>query len=189
MENFILYVSRIEPRKNQQMLINAYRELGLGKQGIPLVFIGNDTLNSHKIVAKIQQLQQDYPKLVYWFSGLSDADVLAFYRAARLFVYPSTGEGFGIPPIEAAATGLPTLCSNVTAMRDFDFFGEAAFSPFDLEELKAKIQVFLETPPSKKELLNIKKIIKSRYSWDYGASLIHRLIGIKKMEKRWRKHS
>jgi len=188
-EDYLLYVSRIEPRKNQQLLIDAYREMNLGKKGISLVFIGNDTLGSVKIVAEIRKLQKDFPGLIHWFSGITDSEMLSFYRAARLFVYPSTGEGFGIPPIEAAATGLPTLCSNVTAMRDFDFFGEACFSPFDLGELKLKMALYLENPPEEKELLRIKKIIKSRYSWDYSASLIHGLVSVKKNRKRLEKRA
>ncbi|RMG76290.1 MAG: glycosyltransferase family 1 protein, partial [Bacteroidetes bacterium] len=175
-ENYLLYVSRIEPRKNHRMLMDAYRELRLDEQGIQLVFVGSDTLKSKKEVFEMTRMKADYPNHFYWFSQVNDADLLRFYQGARMFVYPSKAEGFGIPPIEAAAAGVNTLCSNATAMSDFDFFGNNFFSPDNLAELKEKILYNLQNPPQEWELYYLREKIQQRYSWDYSAEVVHRLI-------------
>lgn len=175
-EKYILYVSRIEPRKNHQLLMVAYRELNLAKQGIQLVFIGNDTLDSKNEVSKIKQLKTDFPNHFHWFPNIDDDSLLDFYRGAELFVYPSKAEGFGIPPIEAAAAGVTTLCSNATAMKDFDFFEDNCFCPNNLEELKLKIQQSLDNPDRAWEAYDLKEKIHKKYSWIVSSNLLHRLI-------------
>lgn len=172
-KNFILFVSRIEPRKNQKMLIEAYAKLALHQQGIQLVIIGNDTHNSQIIENALAKLGHSCRENIHWIKYVSDHDLIEFYRASKLFVYPSKAEGFGIPPIEAAAVGINTLCSNTTSMRDFYFFGENHFSPNDLNSLVKKLQENIENPPSAEHLKKIRDIIIEKYSWEKGAKLIH----------------
>jgi glycosyltransferase involved in cell wall biosynthesis len=175
-EDYILYVSRIERRKNHQLLLDAYAELDLAKSGKQLVLIGNNSLNDAKLTKQIEALKAQYPDKVHWFKYVSDADLLRFYQGADLFVYPSKGEGFGIPPIEAGALGINTLCANNTAMGDFDFFGNQLFDADNLEELKAKL---LENEQSKKSPAQLKAIsnaIRQYYSWEKSAAILNRAI-------------
>ncbi|MCR9289373.1 glycosyltransferase family 4 protein [Saprospiraceae bacterium] len=175
-KNYLLYVSRIETRKNHQLLMDAFRSLNLAQKGYQLVFIGNDTLDSKKEVSKIHQMKTDFPSHFHWFSNVNDKTLLDFYRGAKLFVYPSKAEGFGIPPIEAVAAGVNTICSNVTAMKDFDFFEDNYFSPENLEELKLKIQQNLEYSNRQWEAYYMKELIKKRYSWEVSSNLLNHLI-------------
>ncbi len=176
-ENYILYVSRIEDRKNHQLLLRAYDELRLAEKEVQLVFIGNDTLGSTTVVREIEKRKAAYPGKVHWISGfVTDEDLLAFYRGAKQFVFPSKAEGFGIPPIEAAAARINTLCANATAMSDFTFFGDNLFSPDNLGELKSKICKNLENPPDENRLSEISKAIWKTYSWKQSAEVLHELI-------------
>ncbi|MFT4761663.1 MAG: glycosyltransferase involved in cell wall biosynthesis [Paraglaciecola sp.] len=175
-ERYLLYVSRIEPRKNHKMVMDAFRELNLAEQGYQLVFIGNDTLKSKKEVAEINQMQACFPNHFHWFSNISDEDLINFYRGTELFVYPSKAEGFGIPPIEAVASGARTLCSNMTAMEDFNFFEGNYFSPDNLEELKMKISQIIDHPRRAWSTYVLKKIVEERYSWNVSSNLLHDLI-------------
>lgn len=175
-ENFLLYVSRVEPRKNHLMLLQAYQEMKLANQDLQLVFIGGDTLNSVEITNQFEALKKERPNHFHWIKYVEGDDLLEFYRAARMFVYPSKAEGFGIPPIEAAAMRINTLSSNVTAMGDFDFLFDNHFSPYEPEDLKKLITQNLLAPPSDLELIKISDIIKRRYSWRNAANLLHQLI-------------
>lgn len=175
-QNYILYVSRIEPRKNHTAIMKAYRELKLHEQGVELVFIGNDTLDSREEASEMAKMKKDFPKSFKHFSGISDEAVLNFYRAAELFIYPSLAEGFGIPPIEAAAAGVPVLCARETAMTDFDFFGENFFDPYNTEELKLKINNILNHSSAFEKTDDIRLKVKEKYNWRNAAEVLHHAI-------------
>lgn len=175
-KNYLLYVSRIETRKNHKIIIDAYRNLRLDKKDIHLVFIGTDTLNSIKEMKAIKRMKAEFPEHFHWYSDLSDDEVLSFYRGAKMFIYPSKAEGFGIPPIEAAAAGVNTLCSTATAMQDFTFFGDNFFSPNAAGGLAVKISDNLNHPKRKSELSYIRERIRTKYSWDTSSNLLNRLI-------------
>ena len=175
-KNYLLYVSRIEPRKNHRIIIDAYRKLRLDKKDIHLVFIGNDTLGSIEEMKAINHMRAEFPDHFHWYSNLSDEDVLSFYRGAKMFIYPSKAEGFGIPPIEAAAAGINTLCSTATAMQDFTFFGDNFFSPEAPGGLAVKILDNLNQPKRRSELSYIRERIRTKYSWETSSNLLNRLI-------------
>ena len=92
-----------------------------------------------------------------------------WYKAASLFVYPAVAEGFGIPPIEAGATGIPCVCSNRTAMGDFKFFNDNLVDPMNLDNLKNQIIKNLKQQ-DKGLLSEIQKQIYSTYNWRSIAS-------------------
>jgi len=170
---YILYVSRLEPRKNHQALLYAWRELDLAKQGIHLVFVGNNTLNDTSLTDSFQHLTSEENAHFHWLRGLSDATLLELYRAATLFVYPSKAEGFGIPPLEAGVLGVNTICANATAMQDFNFFKNNHIPPDNLALLKTTIWLNLNLPPSQIELNNIAQLIRQKYSWKASAEVLH----------------
>jgi hypothetical protein len=64
---------------------------------------------------------------------------------------------------------VPVLCSNATAMKDFDFFREAFFDPFDEKAFQVKLENTLSVPPDRQTLANISAVIRERYSWKTGA--------------------
>ena len=122
LDRFILFVSRLEPRKNHKALWGAFQALRLLEQGYKLVFIGKKEWMDPEFTEIVAQASPEMQQAVLWLEEIPHQDLWAFYRAAALFVYPSLGEGFGIPPLEAAAVGTPVVCARNTAMVDFDFF-------------------------------------------------------------------
>ena len=121
--------------------------------------------------------------MVHWYPHLDENDLLDIYRAARLFVYPSLAEGFGIPPIEAAAMGLKTLCSNKTAMQDFVFFGDDLFDPDDYDSFETKLnRLISETSIQKVHTENL-AFIKFHYSWQQAAKVLHSQISLNSKEQ------
>ena len=168
-EKYILYVSRIEPRKNQIALLKAYNELQLWKDKYDLVFIGRRTLATPDFDAYYEQLPEEIKSHIHIYNQVSYHNLKLWYKAASLFVYPAVAEGFGIPPIEAGATGIPCVCSNRTAMGDFKFFNDNLVDPMNLDNLKNQIIKNLKQQ-DKGLLSEIQKQIYSTYNWRSIAS-------------------
>lgn len=173
---YLLYVSRLEPRKNHEMLARAFFELELDRKGYQLVFVGKQTLPVPYLDEFISGLSADRQLALHRFDNVSQSDLINFYQAADLFVYPSKAEGFGIPPLEAVAMNIPTLCSNATAMVDFDFLGDGLFSPDNQAELKNKILKIVNEGVDAMQLFIARQALHERYSWDIGAERLTKII-------------
>ncbi len=175
-ENFILYVSRVEPRKNHALLLEKYIELDLYKQGIALVFIGIESMPVARLQNAIQGLNEDERALFFWLNDISQADLSAFYTACRLFVYPSKAEGFGIPPLEAAICGAPVLCSSATAMSSFTFFEPYTFDPENEEEFEQKLLNLVNNPPAAAFLNHVAGQVGEKYQWKQSGEIFYNLL-------------
>src|SRR5690606_30269482 len=145
--NFILFVSRIEPRKNHLLLLEKYLKLELYKRGIALVLIGQESVAVPALKFRLQNLSNEQRRYIHWIRQVDQQDLRAFYAACSLFVYPSKAEGFGIPPLEAAMCGAPVLCSASSAMKSFDFFMPYMFDPENPQEFENKLAQIIHTPP------------------------------------------
>ncbi len=161
LNKFVLTVSRLEPRKNHISLLKAFIELGLPEQGYKLVMVGGKDLENRILFDYYESLPSKLKKAVL-FIQVPFSHLVALYKNADLFVFPSFGEGFGIPPIEAIAYGCPLLCSNVTAMAEFDLPDEITFNPYDLEELKKKLRIQLQHPL---ESFFYRQRVLDKYNW------------------------
>lgn len=174
LNKYILSVSRIEPRKNYLSLLIAYKELKLYDKGYKLVIIGSKDLNYKEFVSYYNQLDTNIKNNILCFSA-SYLELISLYKNADLFIFPSYAEGFGIPPLEAIALGCPTLCSNTTAMADFDFLNENLFSPFDIKELKKKIINNLESRNYEKTIAMKEKVL-NKYNWQKSANIFYSVL-------------
>lgn len=172
-ENYFLYVSRVEPRKNQLQLLNAF--IKLPDKTKQLVFIGKRSLLYPEFENALVDLKENYSGRVHFIEQVEHQDLLMFYRAASLFIYPSLAEGFGIPPLEAAASKIPVICSNATAMEDFNFFKPYCYDASVPGLLEEKIQLLLNNFDEYNATL-ISDEIKKRYSWSSSAEVLKKLI-------------
>jgi glycosyltransferase involved in cell wall biosynthesis len=177
-KNFILYVSRIEPRKNHLQVLKTYLKLKLYQQGIALVFIGTGSIAVKELNSLIATLDQEQRKLFYWIENIGQTELNNFYLASRLFIYASKAEGFGIPPLEAAGLHKPVLCSNATAMKDFDFFEPHMFDPLNGNEFEQKLVSILSAPPDPDFLRKVAGQVREKHSWQQSANLFHNLLTI-----------
>jgi glycosyltransferase involved in cell wall biosynthesis len=168
LDQFILYVSRIEPRKNQLGLLRSYLDLQLWRQGIQLVFVGGVGIRTPEFEKRYQSLDDSIRKMIFFFSDLSLPELKQFYKKCLLFVYPSLAEGFGIPPLEALACGSNVICSNTTAMSEFQFLNERLFDPNDKFEMTQKIDFFLKNPQTE-NFEAMQGYLRTHYSWELSA--------------------
>ncbi|MGB0891028.1 MAG: glycosyltransferase family 4 protein [Flavobacteriaceae bacterium] len=171
-KDFILYVSRVEPRKNQQQLLNSFSKMK--NKDLSLVFIGKKSLENKELDKVYISLSKNVKERVYFLEDILEKDLIEFFRAAKAFVYPSLAEGFGIPPIEAAAIGLPVLCSSSTAMKDFNFFKPYHINFLNTDDVENYIDALLNDKdyPAKR----IQKIVKDKYTWKSSAMAFSKIL-------------
>lgn len=172
LEKYILTVSRIEPRKNHLSLLRAFVDLNLKDKGFKLVMVGGKDLQYAEFFNYYNNLDDETKQSVV-FLQVPFNHLVSLYRNCRLFVFPSYGEGFGIPPIEAVAYNAPLLCSNATAMSEFCLPEELYFNPSDIEELKLKMVSQLNAPMDN---TLYKENVLSQYSWDRIAENYYSLL-------------
>lgn len=172
LDKYILTVSRIEPRKNHLSLLKAFVELELKEKGYKLVMVGSKDLHYAEFFDYYNQLDNETKSCIL-FLQVPFNHLVSLYRHCCLFVFPSYGEGFGIPPIEAVAYNAPLLCSNATAMSEFGLPGDLYFNPSDIEELKVKMESQLNVPMDN---TLYKDRVLSLYDWDKIAEKYYALL-------------
>ncbi|MDC0177551.1 glycosyltransferase family 4 protein [Polaribacter sp.] len=160
-EDYILTVSSFHPRKNLKRLIDAF--LKISDQELKLYIVGNfdknfayEELKGHGSRIKI-------------LTNINDHVLKDYYKKAKLFVYPSLYEGFGIPIIEAMSCGIPVCVSNINVFREVCDCSATYFDPYNIEDIREKIVLSINKP---KQLIDQSK----NYSWSNSASLIESII-------------
>ena len=114
-ERFVLFFSTIEPRKNLLMLLEAYGALLAQSPAAPdLVVAGRRGWLFQPVFERVRALGLE--QRVHFTDWIAEADAPALINAAEAFVYPSLYEGFGLPPLEAMACGVPVVCSNASSL-------------------------------------------------------------------------
>jgi len=162
---FLLFVGNIEPRKNLSRLIRAFRTLN--PPGIDLVLAGRLAWLWKEILHEAQH-PQSIGK-VHLLNYVKEDDLPALYQAALAFVYPSLMEGFGLPVLEAMASGAPVVVSNLEPLASM--VGEAArlVSPEDADDWQSALSEIIASPDKRKMLAEAGKARATHYSWDLAA--------------------
>jgi glycosyltransferase involved in cell wall biosynthesis len=167
-DDFILFVSTIEPRKNVGGLLRAYRRLRDDYKLTPaLVLAGSPGWLSddvHDIVAKL-----DLKQHTYFLGRVQSSDLPSLYNAAQCLVHPAFYEGFGLTPLEAMACGTPTIVSNVSSLPEV--VGDAAMliDPQHDEEITVALWRVL-TDAALRESLRAKGLQRAAaFSWRRAA--------------------
>ncbi len=170
---FILYAGNIKPHKNIVRIIEAFSALKaqLEKDGrfpdLKLILIG-DELTSHPDLRRTvvrSAVQNDVR-----FLGFVPIDVLRiFYDAAKVFVFPSLYEGFGLPPLEAMAHGTPVVTSNISSLPEV--VGNAAMmvNPENVFEIMRAVHRVLVDQPLRERMKQLGYAQVQRFSWQTSA--------------------
>ena len=129
---FVLYAGNIKPHKNLERLIEAFhlmRHEDPNLKDVQLLIIG-DEISKYATLRRAVHRHKLH-KHVRFFGFVSDQTLAALYRLADVFVFPSLYEGFGLPPLEAMASGTPVITSNVSSLPEV--VGDAALmiDPYD----------------------------------------------------------
>jgi glycosyltransferase involved in cell wall biosynthesis len=171
--NYIIYVSRWEPRKNHELVLKTFVEDKM-YENFQLLFIGDVTFENSVYNDYYQDLDSNIKNKIVQLSNVPFDDLLLLIRAARVSVYPSKAEGFGIPPLESLAAGVPTIASNATAMSDFTFMQDYLFDPYDQRGFSEKLRKALVAQP--KEIEYLRDQLRLKYSWENAANVFRMAI-------------
>lgn len=164
---FILTVAGLEPRKNVGMLVDIIMNPGLRENDMALVIVGGKGWKSKSTQRKILEAG---PHVMHR-EHCDPKDLPAIYHLAKVFVYPSLYEGFGLPPLEAMAAGCPVICSNAASLPEV--VGDAAltFDPRNENELTTQLEKLLSNESLRRELIEKGKKQAAKFSWRKTAEL------------------
>jgi glycosyltransferase involved in cell wall biosynthesis len=167
---YILFVGNIEPRKNLKNLLLAYEKLDSNiRNQYSILLVGARGWLDDEIFEIIERLRLAGNHIQQPNDYVHDEHRAALYSGASLFVYPSQYEGFGIPPLEAMACGIPTITSNNSSLPEA--VGDAAvlIDANSVSQLATAIQDILTNPNRQANLIEKGFRQVDKYSWDQEA--------------------
>jgi glycosyltransferase involved in cell wall biosynthesis len=166
--SFLLFVGAQVPRKNLVRFVEALKIVHLQGIQIPLVLVGPEGEDSETIRAKAEKLG-----IGHWVTTtgyLEEKDIRNAYRLASAFVLPSLCEGFGMPLVEAMASGLPVAASRISAIPEVCRDAAVYFQPEDAESMAEKVVLILEDEDLRKRLIARGKERARDFSWKKAAT-------------------
>ena len=170
---FVLYVGNIKPHKNLVRLIEAFSQLRRTHDDLKLLIIGDE-------ISKLPALRRavhrnKLHKFVRFLGYLKDDTLTVLYRLASVFVFPSLYEGFGLPPLEAMASGTPVVTSNVSSLPEVTGDAAVLVDPYDVDSISDGMRRILDDPRLAEEL-RIKGLKRAHeFSWERSVEKTQRV--------------
>jgi len=166
-DRIVLYVGVLEPRKNLPALVRAFK--GLVDRGLPhaLVLVGRKGWMYGDLFRTVEEL--GLSGRVIFTGYVPEGDLPLLYNAADLFVYPSIYEGFGLPVLEAMASGVPVVTSNVSSMPEVAGDAAVVVDPRDVEGLEGAMHRILTDGALREDLAHRGVERAGLFSWERTA--------------------
>jgi glycosyltransferase involved in cell wall biosynthesis len=171
---FVLYAGNIKPHKNLERLIEAFHMFRRPSfENVKLLIIGDQITKYATLRRAVHRLKLH--KHVRFFGFVTDQTLAALYRLAAVFVFPSLYEGFGLPPLEAMASGAPVITSNVSSLPEV--VGDAALliDPYDPEAIADAMRRVLSDEPLRLDLKERGHQRARYFSWDRSVQRVHEI--------------
>lgn len=173
-DRYILTVGNLEPRKNVASILAAYGRL---RPDIDVVVVGRAVRGGEDLYRQARALENGMR--VHFLGYVDAADRLMVYQAASMFVYPSYYEGFGLPVLEAMASGVPVIASNVTSLPEVVGDAGILIDPYDVFDIAEALSALLKNPSLCAHLVERGITQAKKFSWqrtaEITASVVKRL--------------
>ena len=173
---FVLYAGNVKPHKNLERLIEAFylvRKSGL--DDLKLVLIGDDISKYSALRRAVHQYQLH--KYVRFLGYMPEETLGVMYRLASVFVFPSLYEGFGLPPLEAMASGTPVVTSNVSSLPEVAGDAAVLVDPYEPQAIADGIYRVLTDERLRRDLV-LKGIARAgQFSWEQSVRRVRRIYG------------
>src|SRR6266404_1884024 len=166
---FVLTVGDLQPRKNHLGLLRAFEEVLRSHPHLPhrLVFVGKETWYSKELHRAVNR--SSIAQRVHFTGFVEDTDLVHFYAACDLFVFPSFYEGFGLPILEAMACGRAVACSSATAMPEVADGAAILFDPHSTSEITRAMADLLRDAELRARMERLGQQRVAHFSWQDSA--------------------
>lgn len=166
-DDYFLFLGNVEPRKNVQNTVKAFAVFAEQNPKVKLVITGLETSFIEDILCEINKSELLDRFILTGF--VDDGTLLALYSEAKVFLYPSLREGFGLPILEAMAFGTPVVTSNISSMPEVA--GEAAFlvNPFSVESIALGMKTAYEDESLRKQKIDLGYLRLKIFTWQKTA--------------------
>lgn len=167
----LLTVCTLEPRKNLAQAVRAFAALRRQGHDVQLVVAGAKGWGTGALFDEVRTLSAaDQVRLLGY---VPDEDLPALYRACTVFLYPSVYEGFGLPPLEAMACGMPVVVSNRSSLPEVVGDGGITYDPDHLDDLISLLAGLLQSADERDRLSRSAVRQAARFSWTRAAENTH----------------
>jgi len=167
-ENFFLFVGSMHPRKNIHLIVEMF-SLPAFKQE-KLIVVGGKT-------KEFADVHFDVPANVQILDTCDDDQLADLYFKAKALLNPSIYEGFGLPIVEAMASGCPLIVSDIEVFREIAGNGAVYFNPHSLASLKEAVQTFINKPREEIVYTIQSNFVRSKmFTWESSAKILLDLI-------------
>ncbi len=169
---FALYVGNIKPHKNLERLIDAFHLVRReGFERLKLLIIGDQILKYPRLRRAVDRYKLH--KHVRFLGFVPDETLAALYRLATVFVFPSLYEGFGLPPLEAMASGTPVVASNCSSLPEVCGDAAVLVDPYSAESIAEGIRRVLADPDLRASLIERGLSRVGDFSWESSVRRVH----------------
>jgi alpha-1,3-rhamnosyl/mannosyltransferase len=164
---YVLVVGTIEPRKNVDRLLDAWKSYPSSlKQEFDLVLAGPAGWSAAQTIARLERAGAG----VKWLGYVNEADLPGLTAGATVAAYVSMYEGFGFPVAQALAAGVPVMTSNVSSLPEVGGDGAEYIDPRSTAEIGACLRGLLESPSRRAKLALAAKSRGGLFRWERCAS-------------------
>ncbi len=165
-ERFILHVGTLEPRKNHLGLLGAYERLRSQERyaDLGLVLVGPSGWNNAEILRAIRQ--SPHRECIRHIGYVNTAERRNLYRLASVFAFPSFYEGFGLPPLEAMASGTPVVASHAGSLGELVENAGLLTDPYRPAEIASALAAVLDSPALAERYARRGRERAKRFSWN-----------------------
>lgn len=161
-KKYLLSVSTLEPRKNLNSLVQGYLQLSKElRQEYPLVLAGAVGWKVQDLMKKIKNSEQ-----IFSLGYIPQNELTAIFAGATAFCYLSTYEGFGLPVLEALASGVPVLTSADSAMAEFSKDQAMLVNPLDIDAITQGLRILLLDETLAAQTLAKANYYRENFSWN-----------------------
>jgi glycosyltransferase involved in cell wall biosynthesis len=175
-DEFVLYAGNVKPHKNLERLIEAFhlvRARGLDR--LKLVLTGDEISKYTALRRAVHQHQLH--KYVRFLGFVPEETLAVMYRLAGVFVFPSLYEGFGLPPLEAMASGTPVVTSNVSSMPEVAGDAAVLVDPYDPRAIADGIYSVLTDEKLRREMVHKGIARAGQFSWEQSVRRVRQIYG------------
>jgi len=175
-DQFVLYAGKVKPHKNLERLIEAFHLVRTrGLDHLKLVLIGDEI---SKYTALRRAVHRHQLHKYVRFLGFLPLDTLAvLYRLAGVFVFPSLYEGFGLPPLEAMASGTPVVTSNVSSLQEVAGDAAVLVDPYNASAIADGIYRVLTDDSLRLDLKRRGLERATQFSWESSVRRVREIYG------------